>query len=130
MSEKHVIYTEHAPEPIGPYSQAIRVGNLVFVSGQGSMNRATGQMVRDSIEHETHQVLTNLKTILEAAGSSLDRVVKTTCFLGNMDDFPVFNKVYAEYFPGDKPARYCIQCGLVKPDFLVEIATVAHIGKK
>mgnify|MGYP003336369859 CR=1 FL=1 len=76
MSEKHVVYTEHAPEPIGPYSQAIRVGNLVFVSGQGSMDRAAGHMVRDSVEAETRQVLTNLKTILEAAGSSLDRVVK------------------------------------------------------
>ena len=70
MSEKHVVYTEHAPEPIGPYSQAIRVGNLVFVSGQGSMDRAAGHMVRDSVEAETRQVLTNLKTILEAAGSS------------------------------------------------------------
>jgi 2-iminobutanoate/2-iminopropanoate deaminase len=127
MSEKHVIYTEHAPEPIGPYSQAIRVGNLVFVSGQGGMNRATGQMVRDTIEHETHQVLTNLKTILEAAGSSLDRVVKTTCFLGNMDDFPVFNEVYAEYFTTNKPARSTIQAARLPGGIQVEVECIATV---
>jgi 2-iminobutanoate/2-iminopropanoate deaminase len=127
MSDKHVVYTEDAPEPIGPYSQAIRVGNLVFVSGQGSMNRAAGHMIRDSVEAETRQVLTNLKTILEAAGSSLDRVVKTTCFLGNMDDFPRFNAVYAEFFSANRPARSTIQAARLPGGIMVEVECIATV---
>lgn len=127
MTDKHAIRTDHAPTPIGPYSQAIRAGNFVFVSGQGPMNVATGQMERSSIEAETRQVLTNLRTILEASGSSIDRVVKTTCFLADMNDFPVFNRVYAEFFTNTPPARSTIQAARLPGDIQVEVECIALV---
>ena len=124
---KQVIRTEQAPKPVGPYSQAIRTGNLVFVAGQGALDPQTGEVQRQSIQTETKQVLENLKAILEASGSSLGQVVKTTCYLADMNDFQAFNAVYAEYFPQDPPARTTIQAGRLPLDLRVEIEVVATI---
>ncbi len=124
---KQVVRTENAPKPVGPYSQAIRSGNLVFVAGQGCVNPKTGQKETGSVQAETRQVLENVKAILEAAGTSLSRVVKTTCYLADMNDFQAFNAVYAEYFPGDPPARTTIQAGRLPLDLKVEIEAVAEV---
>ena len=102
-----VVYTKNAPDAIGPYSQAIVTGGLVFTSGQIAINPATGAVEAQTIEEQTTQVCENLKAVLEAAGSSLDKVVKTVCFLRNMEDFAAFNAVYGKYFTG-KPARSCV----------------------
>ena len=123
---KQAIRTENAPQPIGPYSQAVRSGNLVFVAGQGCMNPRTGQMERASIQSETRQVLENVKAILEAAGSAMESVVKTTCYLADIGDFQAFNAIYAEYFPGDPPARTTIQAGRLPGDIRVEIEVIAE----
>jgi 2-iminobutanoate/2-iminopropanoate deaminase len=124
---KQAVQTDKAPKPVGPYSQAIRAGNLVFVSGQGALDPATGQPKRDSVEVESRQVMENLKTILEAAGSSLDRVVKSTCYLTDLADFQTFNKVYGEYFQKDPPARTTIQAARLPLDFRVEVDVVATV---
>ncbi len=124
---KQVVRTENAPKPIGPYSQAVRAGNLLFVAGQGPMNPQSGQMQRESIQAETRQVLENVKAILEAAGASLSQVVKTTCFLADINDFQAFNAVYAEYFPADPPARTTIQAGRLPGDIRVEVEVVASL---
>ena len=125
---KQIVRTENAPRPIGPYSQAVRAGNLLFVAGQGPMNVRTGQMERENVQAETRRVLENLKAILEASGASLSDVVKTTCFLANMDDFPAFNAVYAEYFPADPPARSTIQAARLPGDIQVEVEAVAVLS--
>jgi 2-iminobutanoate/2-iminopropanoate deaminase len=124
---KQVVRTDHAPKPVGPYSQAMRSGNLVFVAGQGCVNPRTGQKETGSVQAETRQVLENVKAILEAAGSSLSRVVKTTCYLADMNDFQAFNAVYAEYFPTDPPARTTIQAGRLPLDLKVEIEAIAEV---
>ena len=124
---KQVVRTDNAPKPVGPYSQAIRTGNLVFVAGQGCINPQTGQLEQGSMEIETRRVLENVKAILEAAGTSMDRVVKTTCFLADMNDFRVFNSIYAEYFPNNPPARTTIQAGRLPMDIRVEVEAVAEI---
>jgi 2-iminobutanoate/2-iminopropanoate deaminase len=124
---KQAIQTDKAPKPVGPYSQAIRAGNLVFVSGQGALDPATGQPKRDSVEVEARQVMENLKTILEAAGSSLDRVVKSTCYVTDLADFQTFNKVYGEYFQKDPPARTTIQAARLPLDFRVEVDVIATV---
>lgn len=105
------IHTNYAPDAIGPYSQAKAVGDMVFTSGQIAINPATAQVEAVTIEEQTKQVCENLKAILEAAGSSMDSVVKTTCFLQNMEDFAAFNAVYGEYFVS-KPARSCVAAKL------------------
>jgi len=122
---RQTVRTEKAPQPIGPYSQAVRAGDLLFVAGQGCMNPATGQMERESIEAETRQVLQNVKAILEGAGATLADVVKTTCFLADMNDFQAFNKVYAEFFPSEPPARTTIQAARLPGDIKVEVEAVA-----
>ena len=124
---RQAIRTDKAPKPVGPYSQAIRAGNLVFVSGQGALDPATGQPKRDSVEVESRQVMENLKTILEAAGSSLNRVVKSTCYLTDLADFQTFNKIYAEYFTQDPPARTTIQAARLPLDFKVEVDVIATV---
>jgi 2-iminobutanoate/2-iminopropanoate deaminase len=124
---KQPVRTENAPTPVGPYSQAIRAGNLLFVSGQGALDPATGQPVRDSIEVETRRVMENLKAILEAGGSSLDRVVKCTCYLTDLKDFQAFNGVYGEYFTADPPARTTIQAARLPLDFRVEVDVIATV---
>lgn len=120
------IHTNNAPEAIGPYSQAIVSGNLVFTSGQIAINPKTGNVEAKTIEEQTRQVCENLSEVLNAAGSSLEKVVKTVCFLHNMEDFAAFNAVYGEYFTG-KPARSCVAVRELPKNVLVEVDTVAEI---
>ena len=125
---KQVINSPNAPKAIGPYNHANKGCGLLFVSGQIAFNPTTNELVLHDIAAETRQVLDNLKAIIETAELSLEDVVKCTVFVTDMANYAAINAVYAEYFPGAKPARYCIKCDLVKPDCLVEIASVAHIG--
>ena len=124
MSEK--IFTKNAPEAIGPYSQAVKVGNMVFTSGQIAINPESGQVEADTIEGQTEQVCKNLSEVLKASGSSLDKTVKTVCFLRNMEDFTKFNEVYAKYFTG-KPARSCVAVRELPKNVLVEVDGIAEI---
>ena len=120
------IFTQQAPAAIGPYSQAVRTGNLVYTSGQIPIDPATGAIESADITGQTEQVMKNLRAVLEAAGSSPDRAVKTLCFLKNMDDFAAFNEVYARYFPG-KPARSCVAVAALPKGALVEVEVVAEV---
>ena len=120
------VYTKNAPEAIGPYSQAIITGNLVFTSGQIPINPETGNVEATTIEAQTEQVCKNLCAVLEEAGTSIEKVVKTTCFLASMDDFMAFNEVYAKYFTG-KPARSCVAVKTLPKNVLVEVETIAEI---
>ena len=120
------IFTQQAPAAIGPYSQAVRTGNLVYTSGQIPIDPATGAIESADITGQTEQVMKNLQAVLEAAGSSPDRAVKTLCFLKNMDDFAAFNEVYARYFTG-KPARSCVAVAALPKDALVEVEVVAEV---
>jgi 2-iminobutanoate/2-iminopropanoate deaminase len=122
-----VVQTSAAPAAIGPYSQAFISGNLVFTSGQIPISVGTGEVVGSAITEQTDQVVKNLKAVLEAAGSSLTKVVKTTCFLADMGDFAAFNEVYAKYFTG-KPARSTVAVKQLPKSVLVEIEAVAEIG--
>lgn len=123
--DRTVVKTEHAPGAIGPYSQAIVAGDLVFCSGQIPLDPQTGQLISGSVEDETRRVLDNLRAVLEAAGTSLDRIVKTTIFLADMNDFASVNTVYGSYFPGDPPARSTVQVARLPRDVRVEIEAVA-----
>ncbi|MCX7623362.1 MAG: RidA family protein [Thermomicrobium sp.] len=124
---REVIRTEKAPQPIGPYVQAVRVGNLVFTAGQIPLDPETGQLVAGGIEEQTTRVLENLKAILEAAGSSLAQVVRTTCFLADLDDFAAFNRVYSRYFGEHPPARTTVQAARLPGGALVEIDCIAVV---
>lgn len=119
------IQTEKAPAAIGPYSQAMVGGNLVFTSGQIPLDPESGMMAGDNIKEQTHRVCKNLEAVLAAAGSSLEKAVKTTCFLSDMNDFAAFNEVYAEYFTG-KPARSCVAVKTLPKGALVEIEVIAE----
>ncbi|MBQ3918884.1 MAG: RidA family protein [Oscillospiraceae bacterium] len=119
------IYTQNAPEAIGPYSQAIRTGNLLFTSGQIPIDPATGNIDAQGIEEQTHQICRNLGEVLKAAGLSFDDVVKTTCFLTNMSYFGAFNSVYGEYFTS-KPARSCVEVSKLPRGVLAEIELIAE----
>ncbi|MBR1393882.1 MAG: RidA family protein [Ruminococcus sp.] len=120
------VYTKNAPDAIGPYSQAKIVGGLVFTSGQIAINPATGAVEATTIEEQTHQVCKNLKAVLEEAGSSLEKAVKTVCFLKNMSDFAAFNGIYGEYFTS-KPARSCVAAKELPKDVLVEVEVIAEV---
>jgi 2-iminobutanoate/2-iminopropanoate deaminase len=122
---REIIETKNAPAPIGPYSQAIRANGFIFVSGQIPVIPETGLVVEGGIKAQTDQVMKNLFSILNAAGSSLDRVVKTTVFLSNLDDFSGFNEVYGVYFEEAKPARATIQIARLPKEVLVEIEAIA-----
>ena len=122
----NVIDTEKAPAAIGPYSQAMTTGNLLFTSGQIPINPATGEIAGTTIQEQTEQVMKNLGEVLLAAGSSYDKVVKTTCFLANMDDFAAFNEVYAKYFTG-KPARSCVAVKTLPKNVLCEVELIAEL---
>lgn len=124
MSKK--VFTEAAPAAIGPYSQAIIAGNLVFTSGQIPLNPETGVLEGDNITEQAHRVCKNLKAVLEAAGSSLEKAVKTVCFLSDMADFAAFNEVYGQYFT-EKPARSCVAVKTLPKGALVEVEVVAEI---
>ncbi|HEY3313381.1 MAG TPA: RidA family protein [Anaerolineales bacterium] len=123
--EKKVIQSEKAPKAIGPYSVAIESGGFVFCAGQTGIDPATGDLVSADLEAQTRQVLTNLKNVLEAAGTSLDRVVKTTVFLRDMADFPKMNAIYAEYFSSNPPARSTIAVAGLPKGGIVEIEAIA-----
>ena len=125
--ERMVIKTEKAPQAVGPYSVAIRSGNLVFTSGQIGLDPLSQILVTGGVEAETRQVLTNLKHVLTAAGSNLERVAKTTVFLKDMGDFQAMNTVYAEFFPNDPPARSTIAVAGLPKGAMVEIEVVAII---
>lgn len=120
------VFTKSAPDAIGPYSQAVCTGNLVFTSGQIPINPATGTVEAVTIEEQTEQVCKNLSAVLEATGSSLEKVVKTVCFLRNMEDFAAFNAVYGKYFTG-KPARSCVAVRELPKGVLVEVETIAEL---
>ncbi len=119
------VQTDKAPKAIGPYSQAVVVGNLVFTSGQIPLDPATGEVVGADIREQTHRVCQNLKEVLEASGSSIENAVKTTCFLAEMSDFAEFNKVYGEYFT-ERPARSCVAVKTLPKNVLVEVEVVAE----
>ena len=121
-----IIATEKAPAALGPYSQAIRANGMIYCSGQIPINPATGAIEAQTIEEQTTQAITNLKNVLEKAGSSLAKVVKTTVFIKNMNDFATLNKVYAELFGGTKPARSCVEVARLPKDVLVEIECIAE----
>ena len=118
------VSTEKAPAAIGPYSQAIICGDMVFTSGQIPINPANGNIEAVTIEEQAEQVMRNLKAVLEAAGSSLDKAVKTTCFLADMGDFAAFNGVYAKYFTTN-PARSCVAVKTLPKNVLVEVEVIA-----
>jgi 2-iminobutanoate/2-iminopropanoate deaminase len=122
---KEIVQTQSAPRAIGPYSQAVKAGGFVFCSGQIALDPATGEMAAGSVADQTHHVLKNLQAVLEAAGSSLGKVVKTTVFLQDLADFAAMNAVYAEYFPQAPPARATVQVARLPKDALVEIEVVA-----
>ncbi len=121
-----VISTTNAPAAIGPYSQAMKFGNLLFASGQIALDPATGNVVGEDIVGQTEQILKNINGILTAAGTDKEHVIKTTCFLKNMGDFAVFNGIYGEFFTG-KPARSCVEASALPKGVLVEVEVIAEI---
>ena len=123
---REAVSTSAAPAAIGPYSQAVRAGSLVFVSGQIPLDPATGTMVEGDVARQTHQVFRNLTGILEAAGSSLDRVVRATVYLADINDFAAMNEVYGSYFSAPAPARATIQAARLPKDARVEIDVIAE----
>jgi 2-iminobutanoate/2-iminopropanoate deaminase len=124
---KEAVYTDRAPKPIGPYSQAVKVGNLVFTSGQIALDPKTGALVAGDVAKETEQVFANLAAVLEAAGSGLDRAIKTTVFLTDMGQFSKVNEVYARFFREPFPARSTVQVAALPKGVAVEIEVVAEI---
>ncbi|MFM8441623.1 MAG: RidA family protein [Acidobacteriota bacterium] len=124
---KEIISTEKAPGAIGPYSQAVKVGGLVFVSGQIPIDPATGNFVSEDVAEQTEQVLKNLSAVLEAAGSSMAKLVKTTVFLADMNDFAVMNEIYGRYFSEMSPARATVQAARLPRDARVEIDCIAEV---
>ena len=124
-SNKHAILAQNAPRPIGPYSQAIKTGNLVFCSGQIALDPVTGEMAGPDVEAQTRRVMENVKAVLEAAGSGLDHVLKATIFLKSMSDFPKVNEIYGGFFTGVPPARSTIEVARLPKDALVEVEVIA-----
>lgn len=126
--KKQVIQTANAPAAIGPYSQAVRAGDLLFVSGQIPLDPKTGELVKSGVADETKKVLENLKAILEAAGASFGDVVKTTIFLKDMNNFSVVNEVYGSFFPQPFPARATVEVARLPRDVNVEIDVIAKLS--
>lgn len=123
---KKIIYTKNAPEPIGPYSQAILLGNMLYTSGQIPMNPATNEIILSSIENETEQVMQNIKAILTEAGMTFENVIKCSIFIMNMNDFVTINKVYGSYFnPETAPARETVQVATLPRNVNIEISVIA-----
>ena len=120
------VKTTNAPAAIGPYSQAVICGNMLFTSGQIPINPATGE-IPDGVEAQARQALTNVKNLIEAAGGSMDKVVKTGVFIKNMDDFAKINEIYAEFFTEPYPARSCVEVARLPKDVLLEIETVVEL---
>lgn len=122
---KKIIVTEKAPAPVGPYSQAVSIGGLVFLSGQIPLDPTTNQLIEGDVKAQAVRVLENLKAVLETAGASFESVVKTTIFLKNMNDFAAVNEVYAKYFSSQPPARSTVEVARLPKDVLVEIEAIA-----
>jgi len=122
---KTVVYSAHAPEPIGPYSQAIQSGNMLFISGQIAIQRSSGTILSATIEEETAQVMVNLSEILKAAGMDFTNVVKSSIFLKDMNNFPKVNSIYGTYFPANPPARETVEVSRLPKDVNVEISCIA-----
>lgn len=125
MSEKICLHTEQAPAAIGPYSQAIRVGNVVYTSGQIALDPETGALVPGGIEAQAHRVFQNLKAVLASAGCTFENVVKTVVFLTDLADFAAVNEIYAAYFPAPCPARSCVQVAALPKGSKIEVELVA-----
>ncbi len=125
--KREIVHTDKAPKAIGPYSQAIRTDSMIFAAGQTGIDPATGDLIPGGVEAQTHQVLTNLRNVIEAAGSSFKHVVKTTVFLRDMNDFAKMNAIYAEYFGENPPARSTIAVAGLPKNGLVEIEAIALI---
>ena len=123
--DKNIIQTTAAPSAIGPYSQAVKIGDLLFVSGQIPIDPSTGGLVIGGIESETHRVMKNIGAILDAAGFGYDHIVKATLFIKSMDDFSKINAIYAGYFKGDYPARETVEVSGLPRDAMIEISVVA-----
>ncbi len=121
---KEIVSTGNAPEAIGPYSQAVRCGNLLFVSGQIPISPATGELVEGGVEAQARMVMENLKTIVEAAGMGMEDILKCSCFLKSMEDFPKFNAVYGSYFGKEPPARETIEVSRLPKGALVEVSAI------
>lgn len=119
-----IIYTNEAPEPIGPYSQAILAGNTLFCSGQIAIEPATGQLIEGNVKEQTHKCIENIQNVLKKSGLGIKNVVKTSCFLKEMSDFAEFNEIYAEYFT-TKPARSCVAVKELPKGALIEIEVIA-----
>jgi 2-iminobutanoate/2-iminopropanoate deaminase len=127
--ERKAILTDKAPKPIGPYSQAVRYGNLVFTSGQIPIDPATGEIVQGDTAAQADRVLHNIRNILDDSGATLHDVVKTTIYLADMDDFAAVNEVYARYFDSEPPARATVQVSRLPTDVRVEIEAIAWTGQ-
>ena len=128
MAIKKVLYTALAPEAVGPYSQAIASNGIIYTSGQIPVNPATGKVEATTIEEQTEQVMENLHIVLAQGGVAFVRVVKTTCFLADMNDFEAFNRVYAKYFPENPPARSCVEVSTLPMGIKLEIEAIAVQG--
>ena len=124
---RKIVATDKAPAAIGPYAQANIIGDLVITSGQIPIDPAIGNLVEGDIEAQTKQVFENLKAVLEAAGSGLDKIVKTTCFMDNMNDFAKMNEVYASFFSGDYPSRSAVEVAKLPKGALIEIEAIAYL---
>lgn len=129
--QKDILYSKNAPEPIGPYSQAIKLtmdsGKILYTSGQVAIDPKTGNFISGGIKEQTRQVIENLKALLNEAGTEINKVIKTTVFLKDMNDFTVMNEIYSEYFGDSKPARSTVEVARLPKDALVEIEVIAVI---
>jgi 2-iminobutanoate/2-iminopropanoate deaminase len=130
MAKKHVVSTLNAPAAIGPYSQAVVHAGIAYLSGQIPIEPATGQLVEGGVAEQTHRVLENLRAVLEACGSSLDRVLKTTVYLKDMAEFPAMNEVYGKYFHVNPPARATVEVARLPKDVRVEIDCIATVDSE
>lgn len=125
---RETLFTPRAPAPVGPYSQAVRVGDWIYVSGQVALDAESGELVEGGIEAHTRKILRNIETILEAAGASLDDVVKTSIYLTDLGDFGQVNQTYGEFFAEEPPARTCVQVAALPKGAPVEMEAVAYLG--
>lgn len=123
---KKVISTPNAPQAIGPYSQAIEINNMIYTSGVIPINPVNGELIEGDVTDQTRRVFDNLSALLNDAGSSIEKVIKTTVFIKNMDDFSKVNEVYATYFKGDFPARSCVEVARLPKDVLIEVEAIAY----
>lgn len=128
MAIKEVLHSDLAPKAVGPYSQAVAANSMIFTSGQIPINPQTGKIDATTIEEQTEQVMQNLHYVLAQGGVAFDRVIKTTCFLADMNDFAAFNSVYSKYFPENPPARSCVQVAKLPLDVKVEVEVIAVQG--